>query len=86
LANNVTSNTLTVSNTISGIVNVVSGSVFVTGTGTKFGNVASVTITVGTQIAVNSEIRTINTVISNTNVRVSSAFTQSANDQTMVIL
>jgi len=86
LANNVTSNTLTVSNTISGTVNVVSGSVFVTGTGTKFGNVASVTITVGTQIAVNSEIRTINTVISNTNVRVSSAFTQSANDQTMVIL
>jgi hypothetical protein len=86
LANNVTSNTLTVSNTISGTVNVVSGSVFVTGTGTKFGNVASVTITVGTQIAVNSEIRTVNTVISNTNVRVSSAFTQSANDQTMVIL
>ena len=86
LANNVTANTLTVGNTISGTVNVVSGSVFVTGTGTKFGNVASVTITVGTQIAVNSEIRTVNTVISNTNVRVSSAFTQSANDQTMVIL
>jgi hypothetical protein len=86
LANNVTANTLTVGNTISGTVNVVSGSVFVTGTGTKFGNVASVIITVGTQVAVNSEIRTVSTVISNTNVRVSSAFTQSANDQTMVIL
>jgi hypothetical protein len=86
LANNVTRTAITVSDTISGTVNVVSGSVFITGTGTKFGNVANAVITVGTQVAVNSEIRTVSSVISNTNVRVSSAFTQSANDQTLVIL
>jgi len=86
LANNITRTALSVANTISGTVNVVSGSVYVDGTGTKFGNVASVTITVGTQIAVNSEIRIISSVISNTNVRISSAWTQSANDQTMVVL
>lgn len=86
LANNVTRSAITVSDTIAGTVNVVSGSVFVTGTGTKFGNVANAIITVGTQVAVNSEIRTVSSVISNTNVQVSSAFTYSANDETLVIL
>lgn len=86
LANNVTRNAITVTDTIAGTVNVYAGSTFVEGTGTKFGNVASAIITIGTQIAVNSEIRTVNSVISNTNVRVSSAFTYTANDQTLVIL
>ena len=86
LANNVTRDAITVSDTIAGTVNVYAGSTFIEGTGTKFGNVSTAMITVGTQIAVNSEIRTVNTVISNTNVRVSAAFTYTANDQTLVIL
>jgi phosphoribosylformylglycinamidine synthase len=41
---------------------------------------------IGTQIAVNSEIRTINSIFSNTTLTVSSAFTQSANGQELTII
>jgi hypothetical protein len=85
-ANTLTTAAISVSNTIAGTVNVTSGSVLVDGLGTKFGNVSSVTITAGTQIAVNSEIRTISSVISNTRIQVSSSFTYSANDQTLIVL
>ena len=85
-ANTLTTAAISVSNTIAGTVNVTSGSVLVDGLGTKFGNVSSVTITAGTQIAVNSEIRTISSVISNTRIQVSSSFTYSSNDQTLVVL
>ncbi len=85
-ANNVSTATITVSDTISGTVNS-NSSIYVVGTNTKFN--AAVTlgiIGVGSQIAVNSEIRTISSIISNTELRVSSAFTQYANDQTLVVV
>jgi hypothetical protein len=43
-------------------------------------------MSVGSNIAVNSQIRTISSIISNTELRVSSAFTQSANAETLVIV
>jgi hypothetical protein len=76
-----------ISNTISGTVDVSSGSKFILGTGTRFvlANNRGI-LTVGSNVAVNGEIRTIDTIISNTNVSVTSAFTYSANDQTLIIL
>jgi hypothetical protein len=76
-----------ISNTISGTVDVSSGSTFILGTGTRFvlANNRGI-LTVGSNVAVNGEIRTIDTIISNTNVSVTSAFTYSANDQTLIIL
>lgn len=73
-------------NVISGTVNV-NNSIYVTGTNTLF-NIANTNnvITIGTQIAVNSEIRTINSIFSNTSLTVSSAFTQSANIQELIIV
>jgi len=76
-----------VSNTISGIVDVTAGSPFIIGTGTRFvlANNKGI-LTVGSNVAVNGEIRTIGTINSNTNVSVTTAFTHSANDQTLIIL
>ena len=84
-ANNISTNSYS-SNVISGTVNV-NSSIYVTGTNTLF-NIANTNnvITIGTQIAVNSEIRTISSILSNTTLRVSSAFTQSANIQELVIV
>ena len=84
-------NTITVSttsaNTIAGTVNVSNGSIYVTGVNTKF-NVSNSrgTLTIGSNISVNNVIRTVSSIISNTNIAVSSAFTTSANAQTAVIL
>jgi hypothetical protein len=77
----------TTSNTISGLVNVFTGTIFVTGTGTRF-NIANTNgiITIGSNVAVNGQIRTISSIVSNTNLAVSSAFTTTANDQTLIIL
>ena len=74
------------SNVISGTVNV-NSSIYITGTATLF-NIANNNnvIKIGTQIAVNSEIRTINSIFSNTTLTVSSAFTQSANGQELTII
>jgi hypothetical protein len=86
-----TANTINISttsaNTISGRVNVATGSIYVTGLNTKF-NVANTkgTLTIGSNIAVNGVIRTVSTIISNTNLSVSSAFTTSANAQPVIIL
>ena len=86
-----TANTINISttsaNTISGRVNVATGSIYVTGMNTKF-NVANTkgTLTIGSNIAVNGVIRTVSTIISNTNLSVSSAFTTSANAQPVIIL
>ena len=76
-----------VSNTISGVVDVTAGSPFILGTGTRFilANNRGI-LTVGSTVAVNGEIRTVDTINSNTNVSVTSAFTFSANDQTLIIL
>ena len=71
---------------ISGTANVKSGSIYVTGMNTKF-NVANTTIfTIGSQIAINTEIRTISSVISNTNLAVSSAFTITSNNEDIVVI
>jgi hypothetical protein len=84
-ANNISINSYS-SNIISGSVNV-NSSIFVTGTNTLF-NIANTNnvITIGTQIAINSEVRTISSILSNTVLRVSSPFTQSANNQELVIV
>jgi hypothetical protein len=84
-------NTINVStisgNTISGTVNVANASIFVIGTNTKF-NVSNTLgiLTVGSNIAIDGIIRTVNNIISNTNISVSSAFTSNANAQTVIIL
>lgn len=73
--------------TLSGTVNISNTSIVVTGTGTKF-NVANTlrTITIGSYIAVNSEIRVVNNIISNTQLTVSSPFTITANGQELVVM
>jgi len=59
--------------TISGRVNVGNGSILVTGTNTKFNAAVSRgALTVGSRVAVNGEIRTVNSVVSNTSLLVSS--------------
>jgi hypothetical protein len=84
-------NTITISttsaNTIAGTVNVTSGSIYVTGVNTKF-NVSNSRgiLTIGSNISVNNVIRTVSSIISNTNIAVSSAFTTSANAQTAFIM
>jgi hypothetical protein len=86
-ANTVTTSTIAAGTTISGTVNVYTGSIVVTGTNTRF-NIANTNsvLTIGSQIAVNSQIRTVNSIYSNGTLTVSSAFTQTANDQTLVIV
>ena len=87
----ITSNTITISttsaNTISGTVAITNGSIYVTGTNTKF-NVANTrgTLTVGDNVSVSGVIRTVSNIISNTNLAVSVAFTSNASAQTLIIL
>ena len=54
---------------------------------TKF-NIANslATITIGTNVAVNGELRIVNSIISNTNISVSSAWTMNASAQTLIIV
>jgi hypothetical protein len=76
-----------IANTISGEVSVTSGSIYIIGTGTRFNVANSRSIfTIGSNVAVNGEIRTISTIVSNSNLSVSSAFTHSASDQTLFIV
>jgi hypothetical protein len=74
-------------NSISGTVNVTNGSIYVSGLNTKF-NIANTrgTLTVGTNIAVNGELRIVNSIISNTNISVSSAFTTNSSSETLIIV
>ena len=59
--------------TVAGTVNVGNGRIAVTGTNTKFNAAVSRgAITTGSRIAVNGEIRTINSIVSNTSLLVSS--------------
>ena len=83
------SDSLTLASTIkvlSGTVNV-NSTIYVIGTNTKF-EVANTNglLTIGSYIAVNSEIRVVNAIISNTELTVSSAFTNSANNQELVVV
>lgn len=73
--------------TISGVVSTNSGSITVTGTSTKF-NIANSAgiISIGSQISINNQIRTINAIISNTSLTVSSAFTNNSSAQTLIII
>jgi hypothetical protein len=85
-ANTVTTATINVANTLAGTVNV-NSSIYVVGTNTKF-NIAVTRgiMSIGSNIAVNSQIRTISSIISNTELRVSSAFTLTSNAETLVIV
>ena len=76
-----------VTETISGLVSTNANSIIVTGTSTKF-NIANSLgiISIGTQIAINNEIRTINAIVSNTSLTVSSAFTTNTSAQTLIII
>jgi len=73
-------------NQVSGLINV-ANTIYITGTNTKF-NVANTLgiLSIGSNVAVNGEIRTISTIISNTNLSVTSAFTQLANSQVLLIV
>lgn len=89
-ATTVSLNTLVQPKTIrslSGTVNIGNTSITVTGTGTKF-NVANTIglITIGSYIAVNSEIRMVNAIISNTELTVSVPFTVTANVEELVVI
>ena len=88
-ANNVIMNTLTAPKnirTLSGTVNV-NSTIFVVGTGTKFTKAANLDfIGANTWIAVNSEIRMVNSIISDTLLTVKSAFTITANNEELVVL
>jgi len=77
----------TVAQTISGLVSTNANSIIVTGTSTKF-NVANSLgiISIGTQISINNQIRTINAIVSNTSLTVSSAFTSNSSAQTLIII
>ena len=84
-ANNISINSYSI-NDISGTVNV-NSSIYVTGTNTKFLLAQSLgIISVGSSIAVNSEIRFISSIANNTELIVTSAFTNTANLQEMVVL
>ena len=77
---------LNVANTIAGTVNV-NNSIYITGTNTKFNVSNSLGIlTIGSQIAVNSQIRYVNAIYSNTVATVNSAFTITSNGETLVIV
>jgi len=80
----VSTESLAVEKTTSGYVNV-NSSIYVTGTNTKFLAVSSL-ITSGNTIAINSEVRVINTVISNTEFTVTSPFTISSNNESLKIV
>ena len=79
----VASNTISISTgttkSLSGTVTITNGSIYVDGVNTLF-NVANSlgTITIGTQIAINGELRIIASVLSNTNISVTSAFTSNS--------
>lgn len=70
---------------VTGTVNV-NSSIYVTGTNTKFqlSNTNGVLIP-GANVAINSEVRTVNTIISNTVFTVTQAFTITSNGESLVI-
>jgi hypothetical protein len=82
-----TSVTRTISNQISGTVAVSNGSIYVSGINTKFNIANSLgTLTVGSSIAVNGELRVVNSIFSNTNISVSSAWTMNTSSETLIIV
>jgi len=86
-AKNVSISSIETTNTISGLVSITNNSIFLTGTGTRF-NIANSRgiFSIGSNISVNGQIRVINSIISNTNLRVDSTFTSTTNNETLIIL
>jgi hypothetical protein len=73
--------------TISGFVSTTNNSIYITGTNTRFNIANTLSIfTIGSNVAVNNQIRTISSIISNTNLSVTSAFTMNSNTQQLTIL
>jgi hypothetical protein len=74
-------------NTISGLVTTQNNSIYIIGNNTYF-SVANNRgiLTLGSNVSVNGEIRTINSIISNTNLSVSLAFTKNTSNQSLIIL
>lgn len=74
-----------IKNTVSGTVNV-NNSIYIIGTNTKF-NIANTKgiLTIGSKIAVGSNVRYINSIYSNTVLTVNSAFSLTSNDQSLII-
>lgn len=84
---NVAISSIETSNTISGLVSITNNSIFLIGTGTRFNVANDIGIfSIGSSIAVNGQIRVIDSIISNTNLQVDSAFTSNANNETLIIL
>jgi hypothetical protein len=82
-----TSVSRTITNQISGTVSVSNGSIYVSGVNTKFNIANSLgTITIGTNIAVNGELRIVTSILSNTNISVSSAWTMNASSEPLNIV
>jgi hypothetical protein len=80
-------NTVVVANTISGLVEVTNNSIYVTGTNTKFNVAVSRGIlSVGSNIAINNQVKTVNAIISNTVISVTDVFTITTNNESLVIL
>jgi hypothetical protein len=77
----------TIEKGIAGNVDVTGGSITVTGNETKF-NVSNTlgTLTIGTRIAVNNEIRTVNSIVDDLTFTVSNAFNYSASAQTLILI
>jgi hypothetical protein len=72
---------------LSGKVSTQNNSVFVIGTGTNFLSANnSGLLTVGSYITINSQIRVVNSFISNTNLSVTDAFTITTSDEDLVII
>jgi ABC-type uncharacterized transport system permease subunit len=72
---------------LSGLVSVSNGSIYITGSNTKF-EVANSKgfISIGAYIAINSEIRVIQSIISNTNIAVTQAFTIDTSGEHMTVI
>lgn len=72
---------------VPGRVNVTAGSIYISGINTLF-NVANTLgiLTIGSPISVNGEITFISSIISNTNLTTTSAFTYTANYQPLIVL
>ena len=90
LSNSFSSNSNIVSSStrgLGGTVSISSGSIVVTGTNTRF-NIANTSgvLTVGTRIAVNNEIRTVNSIVNNTTITVTSSFSANASAQSIILL
>lgn len=73
--------------TVAGRVQITNNSITVTGTDTLFNTANTLGIlTIGTQIVVNNEIRTVNAIANDTSLTVSTAFTSNASSQTIILL